>query len=67
MLIPCLLFAIAHVQRGIDSGQTTSELIAFFVLNTALPFVIFLTVVRSRDVVWIGLVHYLLDVATRAF
>ena len=67
LLVPCLLFAVGHLRRSIDSGRPPAEIAAFFVLNTLLPFAIFFTVVRSREVIWIGVVHYLLDVAIGAF
>jgi hypothetical protein len=59
--------AVAHVPRGIESGLGPAEIAAFFCLNTLLPLAIFFVVFRSRDVVWVGVVHYLLDIAIDAF
>ncbi|MEM7199404.1 MAG: hypothetical protein AAF628_04010 [Planctomycetota bacterium] len=67
LIVPCLLFALAHVPRGIDGGQPVDVIAKFFALNSLLPLAIFATVARSRDVVWIGVVHYVLDVAIEAF
>jgi hypothetical protein len=67
LLAPCLLFAAAHVPRQLDAGSSAGEIAAFFCLDTLLPLGIFATVVRSRDVIWIGMAHYMLDVAIGAF
>ena len=67
LLIPCLLFAAAHVPRAIEERQSVATIAAFFVFNTMLPLAILATVARSRDVVWVGVVHWFMDVAIRAF
>jgi membrane protease YdiL (CAAX protease family) len=67
LVVPCLLFAAAHVPRGIESGHDAGTIAAFFALNTLLPLAILATVARSRDVVWVGVVHWIMDVAIRAF
>ena len=67
LLVPCLLFAAAHVHGDIEQGRPAAGVVAFFALNTLLPCAIFAVVARSRDVVWIGVVHYVLDVAIEAF
>jgi hypothetical protein len=66
ILIPCLLFAAAHVPGQVESGRDFAHMAVFFAFNTALPAAILWTVARSRDVVWIGLAHYLMDIAIRA-
>jgi hypothetical protein len=67
LLLPCLLFAAAHVPRGIEAGQSTATLLTFFAFNTLLPLVIVGVVVRARDVVTLGVAHYLMDVVIGAF
>jgi hypothetical protein len=64
--IPSLLFAAAHVPGAIESGRGTTHIAVFFAFNTALPAAILWTIGRSRDVIWIGLAHYLMDIAIRA-
>jgi len=64
--IPSLLFAAAHVPGQIEAGRGLDHMAVFFVFNTALPAAILWTVQRSRDVVWIGLVHYWMDIAIKA-
>lgn len=63
--IPSLLFAVAHVPGAIESGRGTAHVAVFFVFNTTLPAAILWTIGRSRDVIWIGLAHYLMDIAIR--
>jgi len=67
VLVPGLIFALAHVPRQIAGERTLAEMAAFFAFNAALVPAILYTVHRSRDVIWIGIVHYLMDIAIRAF
>ncbi len=67
LMIAGMLFAAAHVPRQLNEGRGPGEMVAFFVLNTLLPAAILATVVRSRDVIWLGVVHYIMDIAIRAF
>jgi hypothetical protein len=64
--IPSVLFAAAHVPGQIEAGRDLAHIVVFFAFNTVLPAAILWTVAQSRDVVWIGLVHYLMDIAIRA-
>jgi len=64
--IPSILFAAAHVPGAIEAERGPSYIAIFFAFNTVLPAAILWTVGRSRDVVWIGLAHYLMDIAIRA-
>jgi len=67
LLVPSVLFSVAHIPRQLANGLGPTEIIAFFVLNTLLPATILAVVVRSRDVIWLGIVHYIMDIAIRAF
>lgn len=64
--IPSILFAAAHVPGAIEAGRGAAHIAVFFAFNTALPAAILWMVGRSGDVVWIGLTHYVMDVAIRA-
>ncbi|HEX6813323.1 MAG TPA: CPBP family glutamic-type intramembrane protease [Planctomycetota bacterium] len=64
-LIPGLLFALAHVPgSGNDSAATT---VSFFVFNTVFVTIVLLVLARYRDVVALGVAHWLMDLATDAF
>lgn len=63
LLIPCMLFAAAHVPSGIASGRPSLEITAFFFFNTLLSAFIFSIVMKARDVVWIAIPHFVLDIA----
>ena len=67
LVVPCLLFAAAHIPRQLEAERGAGAIAAFFALDTLLPMAIFATVIRSRDVVWIGFAHYVMNVATGAF
>jgi hypothetical protein len=67
LLGPGLLFAAAHIPRQLESGLGAPEMIAYFAVTTGIAFAVLYTLDRSRDVIWIGIVHYLMDVAIDAF
>jgi hypothetical protein len=66
LAIPAVLFATAHVPGQLAEQRTLVEIAAFFVFNSALVSAVLWTVQRSRDVVWMGMVHYLMDIAIKA-
>jgi hypothetical protein len=67
ILIPAVLFAVGHVPRQLAAEEPIGTIVAFFVFNTFLPASILYVVARSRDIIWIGIVHYVMDIAIKAF
>ena len=67
LLGPGMVFAAVHIPRQIDSGLGPPEMIAYFAVTAGITFAVLYTLDRSRDVIWIGIVHYVMDVAIGAF
>ncbi len=67
ILIPAVLFAIGHVPRQLAAGESIGTIVAFFAFNTFLPAAILYVIAVGRDVIWIGIVHYVMDIAIKAF
>jgi len=67
LLISGFLFAAAHIPRQMAASSPLGTIIAFFILNMLLVPAILHVTFLSRSILWIGMVHYVLDVATRAF
>ena len=67
VLVPGLLFAVAHVPRAIADHETLPTMLAFFVFNTAFVAVLLAALTRYRDVVALGVAHWLFDLAIAAF
>ena len=67
IIIPALLFAFAHVPGSIAEGDPWSHIITFFVLTGSLTTFILYTAYRSRDIIWLGVVHYIMDIVIKAF
>lgn len=67
IIIPSVLFALAHVPGSIAEGDPWTHILTFFFLTGGLTTFILYTAYRSRDVIWLGIVHYLMDVAIKAF
>lgn len=65
--IPAILFALAHVPGSIAEGDSWAHILTFFFLTGSLTTVILYTAYRSRDIIWLGVVHYLMDVVIKAF
>ena len=65
--IPAVLFSLAHIPRAV-SNQTTLELVIVDSILTALiTVIVFATTAKSRDIIWLGILHYFLDIAIGAF
>ena len=66
-LSPGLLFALAHVPRAMADGEPALSIAVFFLFNTAFVTVLLLVLARYRDVVALGVAHWLMDLAIAAF
>jgi len=66
ILIPAALFALSHIPGQLANGLNIVEITAFFVVNSGLAGAIIYFVHRSADIIWIGLVHYIMDIAIEA-
>jgi hypothetical protein len=66
LIVPAAVFAAAHIPGQLADERTMATIGAFFLFNTTLAVAILWTVQRSRDVIWLGMVHYLMDIAIRA-
>lgn len=67
ILIPSLLFAFSHVPSSLAEGDPLGHILIFFALTSGLTLFILYTTYRSRDIIWLGVVHYLMDVAIEVF
>jgi hypothetical protein len=66
LIVPAAVFAAAHIPGQLADERTMATIVAFFLFNTSLAATILWVVQRSRDVIWLGMVHYLMDIAIRA-
>jgi membrane protease YdiL (CAAX protease family) len=64
--VPAVLFAFAHVPGSIAEGDPMGHIVTFFFLTGGLTTFILYTAYRSRDIIWLGVVHYLMDVVIKA-
>lgn len=64
---PSLLFAIAHIPGGLAAGDSLFDIFTFFLVTCLLTMVLLYTALKSRDIIWLSIVHYFMDVAIRAF
>ena len=66
LIAPGVVFAATHIPRQLDSGMDTGEMVGYFAVTAGITFFVLYTLERSRDVIWLGIVHYLMDVAIGA-
>lgn len=66
-LVPGLLFAAAHVPRALADGEASGAIAVMFVFQTALIAVLITWTARFRDLIAIGVAHWLWDLAIDAF
>ena len=67
LVLPALLFALAHVPGSIENGTGWAEIAAFFVFNSVLVAAMLYIIQRLQDVIWIWALHYLMDAAIEAY
>ncbi len=67
ILIPSLLFAAAHIPRFTETDQSLLAVAIFVGFNTAVAAMAFTTALRARDIIWIAIPHYIMDIAIGAF
>ena len=65
--VPAVLFALAHVPGSLAEGDPMGHIVTFFFLTGGLTVVILYTAYRSRDIIWLGVVHYMMDIVIKAF
>lgn len=65
--VPSLLFAFAHVPGMVTEGRSFFHILSFSAVTGSITALALFTLERSKDIVWLGLVHYFIDVAIKAF
>lgn len=66
LAVPALLFAVAHIPGQLAEQRGFGEIAAFFALNSVLPAAVLYVAQRGQDVIWLGVIHYFVDVAIQA-
>ncbi len=65
--IPAILFSLAHIPRAINEESPLDVILIDSVLTALVTVVVFSTTAKSRDIIWLGVLHYFLDIAIGAF
>jgi len=65
--IPAILFALAHVPSSLAEGDPWTHILTFFFLTGSITIFVLYTLDRSKDIIWLGFVHYFMDLAIKAF
>lgn len=65
--IPAVLFSLAHIPRALVNETALELVIVDSILTALVTVIVFATTARSRDIIWLGILHYFLDIAIGAF
>ncbi|TDI69536.1 MAG: hypothetical protein E2O86_05280 [Bacteroidetes bacterium] len=67
LFIPAILFAFAHVPGMLADNDPWWHILLMSSVTGAITILVLYTCNKLRDIIWIGLVHYFLDVAINSF
>jgi len=65
--IPALLFALAHLPRSLADGTALPEILMYSLVTASVTVLVLHTCHKSRDIIWLGVIHYMMDIAIGAF
>lgn len=65
--IPAALFSLAHLPRAFVNDTSLELILVDSVLTAVVTVMVFSTTARSRDVIWLGMLHYFMDIGIGAF
>jgi len=67
LIIPSLLFAVAHLPEMIADGHTVMHMSIISLVTISISVLVLFTIDKSKDIIWLGIFHYFLDIAIAAF
>lgn len=67
LAIPSVLFALSHLPGMLADGDPWWHMLLMSLATGGIAVLVLFTCQRTRDIVWIGLVHYLMDAAISAY
>ena len=62
-----MLFALAHVPGMLADGDPWWHIMLMSICTGSIAVFVLYTSSKVKDIIWLGLVHYFLDVAINAF
>jgi hypothetical protein len=67
ILIPSLLFATSHIPGSWQNGDSIASISGFLVVNTILCMILLYSCSKTKDIIFLGIVHYVMDVTIKSF
>jgi len=67
LAIPSVLFALSHLPGMLADGDPWWHMVLMSLATGGIAVLVLFTCHRTRDVIWIGLVHYFMDAAISAY
>jgi hypothetical protein len=67
LAIPSVLFALSHLPGMLADGAPWWHMVLMSLATGSIAVLVLFTCHRTRDIIWIGLVHYIMDAAISAY
>ncbi|MEM9856583.1 MAG: hypothetical protein AAF843_04485 [Bacteroidota bacterium] len=67
LLVPAVLFALGHLPGMLAEGDPWWHMVLMSTATGLVTIIVLYTCYQIKDILWIGIVHYLMDVAISAF
>jgi len=64
--LPSVLFALVHVPGMVAQEDPLMHILLMSIFTCTISIIVLYTCDRTKDVIWLGVVHYLMDVAIEA-
>lgn len=65
--IPSVLFGLSHLATWSQSGDWLTLVLPYFLVTTSTTMLVLYTTNKSKDIIWLGIIHYLMNQAIATF
>ena len=67
IIIPSLLFGLSHLATWSQSGDWLTLVLPYFLVTISTTVLVLYTTNKSKDVIWLGIIHFLMNQAIVTF
>jgi membrane protease YdiL (CAAX protease family) len=67
IVIPSVLFGLAHLATWSEGGDWLTLVLPYFLITIGITMLVLYTTNKSKDIIWLGIVHFLMNQAIVTF
>ncbi|MCE7993963.1 MAG: hypothetical protein HEP71_18385 [Roseivirga sp.] len=67
IIIPSVLFGLSHLATWSESGDWFTLVLPYFLVTTSTTMLVLYTTHKSKDIIWLGIIHFLMNQAIVTF